>query len=207
MTDLEAWQLYPQDRWVYDKRVIADLYGVKHGRMIPEEGKYCIKPIVNLMGCSVNSKIVHSPKGAEILKMMEWFEFLEGPHWTADYVRVEGVWEMRNAFRGFPNKDDHTRFDKWVRMPETFYQHIPLWLKKVQQANVVNVEFIGHHAIEAHLRGNTDPVMYDEFYPVWEEGLDFVVYGDRDIIDLSNAGYQFIVDEEDHPGRIGFYVK
>ena len=128
MTDSEAWELYPKDRWVYDKRVIADLYGVKHGRMIPNGGKYCIKPITNLFGCSVYSEFVDKAAGYQVPKTMEWFEFLEGPHWTADYFRVNGTWEMKNAFRGYPNKDNHKRFDKWVRMPETLYQHIPLWL-------------------------------------------------------------------------------
>jgi len=31
----------------------------------------------------------------------------------------------------------------------------------------INIEIIGDKIIEVHLRHNTDPVMHDEFIPIW----------------------------------------
>jgi hypothetical protein len=63
------------------------------------------------------------------------------------------------------------------------------------EANHINIEIIGKKIIEVHLRGNPDPVMYDEFWPIWSEGQQ-----------RPKMSYVRIPDKEDHIGRLGFYV-
>jgi hypothetical protein len=62
-------------------------------------------------------------------------------------------------------------------------------------AEHINIEIIGSRIIEVHLRHNTDPVMWDEFVPVWN------------LAQLCPAGYVRIEDTQSHVDRLGFFVR
>lgn len=203
MDDFAAYSLYPKDNWVYDKREIADLYNVKYFKVIPTNEKFCVKPFKNLFGCSVNSQIVDNLKGFNTPSECLAFEYLEGIHWTADYEYTElHGWVSKNVYIGEKFENNHQRFKHWyaIKPNLTFdnfsYFKIPKFLEYIIQTPIVNVEYIGNKAIEVHLRGNTDPVGWDEIIPVWDTyPINFP------------QGYQYFDDKENHPGRVGFFVK
>lgn len=204
MNDREAFYKYPRDSWVYEKSNIAELYGVRFYSTIPDNRAYCVKPNVNLDGCSIDSKIVASLKGFTVPEGCLAFEYLDGIHWTADYKYLEDKgWVIDNVYRGIKSSDNFHRFTKWF-VPHEFTTDeltMPDFLNYIMVAPVVNVEYIGNKAIEVHLRGNTDPIEYDEFYPDWG---NYTIFDHYDFLD---AGYVYIVDKEEHPGRLGFYCK
>lgn len=201
MTDAEAWNKYPEDRWVYDKIDIAVRYGVDCGSgcymPIPTSNKYVVKPIINLDGCSIGSRIVENLEGFTVPDNSGWFEYLEGEHWTVDFRRVGDGWESENFFYGVK---DHTKFLRWFYSNDIPDVNFGLVLSKIKQAPIVNFEGIGDKVIEVHLRGNTDPVQWDEFVPVWK-GYDYRFYEEQPDV------WKYIDDKEDHPGRVGFFVR
>lgn len=207
MHDEEAYELYAPDRWVYDKRLIAQLEKVRSGdtARIPDDGKYCVKPRYNLEGCSIGSKIVQDMKGWKVPREYAWFEYLEETHWTADYFRDdEGRWNINNIFIGDKNPADHKKFLRWYKPePSELGQCCiyPKWLHVIKEAPVVNVEFIGTKAIEAHLRGNTDPVEYDLLIPMWFPQTPY------EIARWKEKGFKYLPETQNHIGRHGFYVK
>ena len=61
--DTEAWLWYPAYRWVYDKLAVAFSQGLEagpHGTMPPRFPVFS-KPIVNLKGMGVGSRVLMSP--------------------------------------------------------------------------------------------------------------------------------------------------
>ena len=83
------------------------------------------------------------------------------------------------------------------------YYKIPEFLSEIKVAPIVNVEYIGNNIIEAHLRANTDPVQWDTFVPVWEDDNHY----DYTNEEWKRMGYQYIKDVQNHPGRVGFWVR
>jgi hypothetical protein len=59
----------------------------------------------------------------------------------------------------------------------------------------LNIEIIGDKIIEVHLRHNTDPVEHDCFIPIWSNEQK------------CPKGYVRIDDLEQHPGRLGFFIR
>lgn len=209
MNDREAYDLYPEDNWVYDKTEIAKIFEVKCGHLIPDNKEYCVKPKMNLDGCSIGSRFVKNIEGFTVPEGHHWFEKLKGIHWTCDFFRDGNSWNMRNCFYGEMYPNDHTRFQFWKRLDQQTIMdnNLTLVLKtcmkvlhNIRSAPIVNFEFLGLKAIECHLRGNTDPVEYDVIIPDWDG-----IYRNKD--QMIEQGYDYIVDKEDHPGRKGFWVK
>lgn len=209
MNDREAFDLYPEDNWVYDKKEIADIFEVGNGFLIPDAQEYCVKPRINLDGCSIGSRFVKNLEGFTVPDGHLWFEKLEGIHWTCDFFRDRNSWTMKNSYQGFPFENDHKKFYLWRRLDqETIIKHsLSFVIKKcfkvlvnIKTAPVVNFEFIGLNAIECHLRANTDPVEYKDIVPDWEG-----IYVNKQ--SMKEMGYAYIEDKENHPGRKGFWVK
>lgn len=209
MNDREAFYLYPEDNWVYDKTEIASVFEVDYGKLIPDDKEYCVKPKINLEGCSIGSKFVKNLEGFVVPEGLQWFEKLEGIHWTCDFIKTENGWEMMNIFSGVPFIRDHTKFQFWYTIDAERFEKNNLHLvmdpcqkilAEIKSAPVVNFEFIGTKAIECHLRGNTDPVEYDLIIPDWEG-----IYRDKQ--DMKEQGFIYIEDKQEHPGRKGFWVK
>ena len=60
--DADAWEWNPEFRWIYDKIVIARNQGLDagpHGTLPPSFPVFS-KPIVNLKGMGVDTRIIHS---------------------------------------------------------------------------------------------------------------------------------------------------
>ena len=222
MTDREAYSLYPDDGWIYDKIYVAGLQNIRcgySGAPIPYDGNYCVKPIRNLDGCSIGSHIVENmmfwtpPFGST------WFEYIDAIHWTADFIKDEtGNWIATNKFVGILNEKDHRKFDFWIREEEFMksealkekekvsleqvFNTIPKFLKDVKQAPIVNLEFRGNIVIDAHLRPNSDPVEWDCMKPVWGCEPD-----SKYLTSMRDRGFEYIPETENHVNRFGFFVK
>src|SRR4029077_7228131 len=60
--DSDAWQWYPAHRWVYDKLAIAQSQGIEAGPHGTKPPRFPIfsKPIVNLKGMGIGSRVLRS---------------------------------------------------------------------------------------------------------------------------------------------------
>src|SRR5271154_2952747 len=90
--DSDGWEWYPRERWVYDKLAVAQSQGIAaapHGVMPPSFPVFS-KPIVNLRGMGIGSRVIASAD--EYRAVMApghfWMELLRGEHVSSD-VAVE----------------------------------------------------------------------------------------------------------------------
>jgi hypothetical protein len=194
MTDEEAYKLYPHDTVWYNKLFLASIlnYNAGYG-YIPYDGKFIVRPIVNLQGCGIGARIANFKKGDPVPHDYFWCEVFTGRHITIDYSKINGRWQQGNTFEGF--KDDLEnllQFSLWQRV--NYPYELPTLFDAIH-ADKLNIEIIDNKIIEVHLRHNTDPVNYDFFIPIWSK--------DQRCPDNCIR----IDDHEDHPGRLGFYVR
>lgn len=192
-TDIEAFAAYPNSRAWYDKLYLAKMFGYICGTsVIPYDGKWIVRPITNLEGMGLGASISVFHEGTIIPPDTFYCQVFGGRHITIDYVRKNNMWVQTDTFEGFNTHDNLIQFSKWKRI--SFEYTLPLSMDFIE-SDYINIEIIGNHIIEVHLRPNPDPVMYDEFWPIWSE----------DQLPPSDE-YVRIPDRESHIGRLGFYV-
>jgi hypothetical protein len=114
--DADAWAWYPAYRWVYDKLRVAQSQGLEaapHGVMPPAFPVFS-KPVVNLRGMGVGSRVIASAEdyAAAWTAGHFWMRLLDGEHVSSDAAVVDGqvVW-WRHA-TGVPGPGG--TFDRWV---------------------------------------------------------------------------------------------
>lgn len=194
-TDFEAYAAYPNDRHLYNKLALSRILGYTCGTgVIPSSGVWIVRPITNFEGMGFGATIKHYEQGTTIPEGMFYCEVFKGRHITIDYVRENGVWTQTETFEGFNTPENLVQFSRWKRVDYKYA--IPPILRAVE-ANHVNIEIVGGMIIEVHLRPNPDPVMYDDFWPIWSEDQkapfdNYVRIADK--------------DDETEMGRLGFYV-
>jgi hypothetical protein len=194
-TDLEASLLYPKDAHWYNKLMLSKKLDYVCGiNAIPVSGLWIVRPIINLDGMGRGAVIREFNKGEPIAPGYFYCEVFSGKHITIDYVRKQSAWQQDATFQGVNSHNNLTQFAYWTRVQYKY--SIPHILKDVE-ANHINIELIGGKLIEVHLRPNPDPVMHDEFWPIWshDQKPPFDTY--RRIDDL---------DDETEMGRLGFFV-
>lgn len=194
-TDLEAFVKYPKDAHWYNKVHLSRQLGYNCGvDTIPESGKWIVRPITNLKGMSRQAVIDYFKKGTPIETGMFYCEVFEGRHITIDYIRESGTWSQHHTFEGFNTPENLTQFSRWKKVDYTY--KLQPFLQNVE-ADHINIEVKGDKIIETHLRPNPDPVMYDDFWPIWSESqkppfVNYVRIPDK--------------DDETEMGRLGFFV-
>jgi hypothetical protein len=157
--DFDAWPWYPKHNWIYDKLRIAQSQGFTsgpHGVMPPAFPVFS-KPITNLKGMGVGSRVVSSEK--EMLACSTpghfWMPLLEGPHVSTDCAVVKGQVKWLRHSTGVPGPEG--TFKYWTlhadEMPEVA-TYLKAWVSKYMAAytGMMNFETIGGKIIEAHLR-------------------------------------------------------
>jgi hypothetical protein len=157
--DSDAWQWYPAHRWVYNKLAVAlsqDLDAGPHGTPPPRFPVFS-KPIINLKGMGVGSRVLHSQAHYDehYAPGHFWMTLLEGRHVSSDVAVVDGEPAWWRHVTGKPAGEG--TFDYWIVHAEPdadIEEHCGNWVRKnlVGYTGMLNVETIGRKIIEAHLR-------------------------------------------------------
>jgi hypothetical protein len=157
--DTDAWQWYPAHRWVYDKLAVAlsqKLEAGPHGTPPPRFPVFS-KPIVNLKGMGVGSRVLHSQADYDQHSAPGhfWMTLLDGRHVSSDLAVLDGVPRWWRHVTGKPAGEG--TFDYWTihAEPEAdIEQRCGAWVRRhlAGYTGMLNLETIGDTIIEVHLR-------------------------------------------------------
>jgi len=168
--DEHAYELYPEFRWIYNKLLVCDSQGVAgapHG--VPPPG-YPIfsKPIYNMHGMGVGGRVIESDGelAANTHAGHMWMMLAKGEHVSSDVVVIGGEAQWWRHTVGKPLGEGV--FDYWTVLAEErpdLERYCGDWLRKHLKgySGAVNLETIGGHIIEVHLRfADQWPDLYGE---------------------------------------------
>ena len=222
ISDNDAWIAYPNHRQYYNKLWLSEQLGYNCGPAGVAPSKkdtYIVRPIMNLYGMGIGTReVILGPEDADAVEPgYFWCEKFEGVHRSIDYGWIDPIttawsFEQKNCLIGEKRSDNQFVFKRWYR-DIAFKYHIPPILHGIPHHNSDyriekwNLELVGPHIIEVHLRGSPDPD-YDEIVPVFEEwqGIGTTLPEHR------IKKYKFIRDEDTGGGRlkskrIGFFAR
>jgi hypothetical protein len=174
--DSDAWAWNPAHRWVYDKLAVAlsqNLDAGPHGTPPPHFPVFS-KPIINLKGMGVGSRVLHSAADYErhYAPGHFWMTLLDGRHVSSDIAVVDGAPLWWRHVTGKPAGEG--TFDYWTVHAEPdaeIERGCEAWIERNlgRYTGMLNLETIGGKIIEAHLRfADQWPDLYG---PGWVEAL------------------------------------
>jgi hypothetical protein len=193
--DADAWEWYPNYRWVYDKIAIALSQGLEAGPHGTTPSRFPVfsKPITNLRGMGMGSRVIASAQdyAAAYTPGHMWLPLLDGPHVSSDVAVVGGDPRWWRHATGEPAA--HGTFDRWTVQAEpdpTIEAHCGAWVTRNlgNYTGMLNLETIDGVIIEAHLR----------FSDQWPDlyGAGFVPA----LIDLYHRGVWGFADDDRRDG-------
>lgn len=157
--DADAWRWYPRHRWIYNKLLVAESQGIECAPHGIEPTRYPVfsKPVINLEGMGVGSRVLRSPQDYEshLSAGHMWMSLLSGEHISSDAAVIGGkVHDIRHA-KGISLPGG--LFDYWVieAQPRPALEvYLANWIEGHLQGytGMVNLESIDGRIIEAHLR-------------------------------------------------------
>ena len=158
--------------WIFDKLIIARRQGIlaaPAGIPVPTSAMYIVRPIMNMrmMGRGAQKIWMAAGDADTVPDGFFWSDVLQGRHVSVDYRWGQQALTVQGE------RDDADRLDRfcrWYRIQES--RPLPVWLAGLtQQQEWINVEYIGDHVIEVHLRYNDDFANHDadEIWPVWQD--------------------------------------
>ena len=200
LADPDAWMLFPDHRWIYDKLAVAlsqGLQGAPHGVMPPAYPVFS-KPMMNLRSMGAGSQVIASEAEYEAAMAPGhfWCTLLTGAHVSTDAVLVDGQARWWRHATGIPREGG--TFDYWHIHGGPFPE-IEEWCGAWAASHLrgytgmINFETIGGRIIEAHLRfADQWPDLYG---PGWVEALVGLYAGRRwDFDDSHRAdGYSVVL--------------
>jgi hypothetical protein len=174
--DYDAWQWYPAQRWIYNKLAVArsqQLDAGPHGTPPPRFPVFS-KPIVNLKGMGVGSRVLKSQADydAHYAPGHFWMTLLEGRHVSSDVAVVRGEPRWWRHVTGKPAGEG--TFDHWIIHAEpdsSIEESCGAWIETnlPGYTGMLNLETIGGTIIEVHLRfADQWPDLYG---PGWVDAL------------------------------------
>lgn len=177
--DVNAWELYPDHRWIYNKLLLCEYQGIPCAPMPIKPINYpvVIKPIVNLYGMGLDAVKVNNLEEFEghWLSTKFWSQYFRGEHLSWDIVMLSGEIKFHTCFKGHKG-DSFGTFKLW----ESVHMDLPdvikgLILDKFKDySGCLNCETIGDKIIECHLRmGDIDLFLSDKL----KEGITAVYDG------------------------------
>ena len=198
--DSDAWQWFPAYRFVYDKLALAlsqQLDAAPHGVPPPRYPVFS-KPIVNLRGMGVGSRVLASPADyeAHYTPGNFWMTLLGGRHVSSDVAVVDGAPRWWRHVTGAPAGEG--TFDYWIVHAEpdaSIEARCGGWIERhlAGYTGMLNLETIGEAIIEAHLRfADQWPDLYG---PGWVDAV-VALYerGDWDFDDDDRSeGYSVVL--------------
>ena len=178
--DIDAWSLYDEYNFVYNKMFICQYQNIPHAPIpvTPKKFPVIVKPIINLYGmgmCSMKVNNVH-----EYNKLWNntsfWMEYFDGPVQSWDIVIRHGLIIYHTYWNGHNDNNHIGKFDYWkwenehsmnnnqnVVTLNLITKFVTDNLKKF--TGTLNVETINNKIIEVHLRmGDIDQLPYDIVY-------------------------------------------
>ncbi len=174
--DTDAWCWFPKHRWIYDRLAIALSQGLKAGPHGADPGQFPVfsKPIVNLKGMGVGSRVIRSRGGYESTYEAGhfWMPYLRGPHISTDCAVIDGRIEWARHAVGKPGRDGMFRYWRVKKELEApLIAYLSQWSAQHLRgyAGMVNFETIGGTIIEAHLRFADQ--WTDIYGPGWTKAL------------------------------------
>jgi hypothetical protein len=198
--DSDAWQWYPAHRFVYDKLALAlgqKLDAAPHGVPPPRYPVFS-KPIVNLKGMGVGSRVLNSEAdySEHYAPGHFWMTLLDGRHVSSDIAVVDGEPRWWRHTTGKPAGEG--TFDYWLVHAEpdaAIEESCGAWVRKnlVGYSGMLNLETIGATIIEAHLRFSDQwPDLYG---PGWVDAVvGLYERGDWDFADDDRSeGYSVVL--------------
>ena len=211
MEDWDAWNLYPQHRWVYNKLELSLRLGYTCGPApmpVPRSGYYCVRPIMNLGGMAAQAKVCYLEKHKilEIPPAHFWCERFEGDQYSVNFEWQDNCLVAVHTSKGYTDMKNLYRFHSWKKIPNKQFP-LPDWITELQDVARINMEFIGNCIIEIHLRWGEDfPDGAQEIISVWDDTPQ------ETCTNLEKQGYRFYGDyvdaEKNIPhARLGFYYK
>ncbi len=157
--DGDAWELFPQYRWIYNKLLVAESQGMAcapHG-LEPRSFPVFSKPIYNMRGMGAESQLFRTPREYQLNQRPGhlWMPLLEGEHVSSDVAVVDG--EPRWWRHVIGKSIGEGMFDHWTVLAAdrpAVEAYCGAWLREHLRGytGMVNVETIGAKIIEAHLR-------------------------------------------------------
>jgi hypothetical protein len=157
--DSDAWLWFPDHRWVYDKIAVARSQGLDaapHGVPPPEYPVFS-KPIVNLKGMGIASRVIVSQEDYEqnLTAGHMWMTLLDGRHVSTDVAVVDGEPRWWRHVTGAPSGEG--TFDHWTvhAAPDAAIEdYCGAWIRRHLRGytGILNTETIGCRMIEVHLR-------------------------------------------------------
>ena len=195
-----AYQLYPKQRWIYNKLLICETQGLENAPhdIMPRRFPVFSKPIYNLRGMGSGGKIIESPEGfrAQVQFGHMWMTLLTGEHVSSDAAVINGeaVWWRHTIGKAL----GQGMFDYWAILGESrpeIERYCGEWLRSHLKGytGCVNFETIGGRIIEAHLRfADQWPDLYG---PGWiEAAVELYVYGHWRFCDETRrSGYSIVL--------------
>ena len=182
--DRQAWEAYPQYRWIFNKLDLSMRLGYECGPAcvpIKNKGYYIVKPIYNLFGMGIGSKKVYLDPKIHAEQMIRheyvdpghfWCEYLEGSHYSIDFKRKDNKWVPFSTMIGTHKTDDDlVKFEAWEKV-EVFNFELPDFIQEIN-VEYLNIESKGSKIFEVHLRTGNDQIwnlpMGSKIYPLWNE--------------------------------------
>lgn len=157
--DADAYRLFPGYRWVYNKLAVAESQGLTCGLHGIEPGEYPVfsKPVYNMRGMGIESRLLHSQEEYERYQHPGhfWMDMLKGPHVSTDVALVDGEAKWWRHVVGEALEEG--KFDYWTVLAESrpeLEAYCGQWLRANLSGytGMVNLETIGARIIEVHLR-------------------------------------------------------
>ena len=200
-SDADAWQRYPRSRWLYDRLQLALTLGYEcgpAGTLPPRPGTWFVKPIINLNGMGVDAR-GQRYDGGDMFPIRPgsfWMPHFTGRHLSIDLERIANAWRVVLSVECIYRND---RPFAWQRVADVPRLPDALAIDGID-VPFLNVELIGEHVIEVHLRRNHDFDAVPDAraaFPIWE--------GDpvpADMVEDREDADGFLV-----PRRLGFVYR
>jgi len=222
--DYEAWEAYPHHRWLFNKLEVSQKFGYECGPAcvpIKKTGNYIIRPIYNLYGMGIGAHKKFLDVNIHAEKMIYhkhippgyfWCEWLDGTHYSIDFVRDNSKWKPFCCMKGTHfNTDNLTKFKEWEVLDFPFSVDVlPEWIHGIETEKYLNIETKDDKVIEIHLRqGNTLAWNYNigtKITPVWKNE-DYKEYEHLPFLNNRNPeSFRYEADGNLSDIRLGYYV-